>query len=361
MKRWIGWGAVTLALGGLAVWFYTGRTASTQSGAAAQVATAEAKISQKRPAPAGQDAADALRQRLSQLPQESAANRAASKRFLEQLWSKHPSGKWLLPPLDEVYGELRAAAERGDVDAAYVLGNRSAQCRKTVVEGTPDKLLIRLEQELELQDPTPQSRGRMASVHERIAGNLAQYEACSRVGQAALDESLLWLERAGRGDAKDARLAYVATWSEQAGRDRDGLIADIERAAKQRTLAHEWLAEGLAAGEDRALDIYIDAYSGNGGLFPRDRVQELAYGYARDLVQGRRGSGFEALWANGPIRFGDLSSQQWDAIEAQGRAIFKTHYESRPIRPNSAPPASPSSKLQQQAQNSAGTVDSGRR
>ncbi|WP_144436474.1 hypothetical protein [Lysobacter antibioticus] len=328
---------MTLALGGLAAWFYTGRNTSTQSGATTQAVIAEAKTSEKRAVPAGQDAAAALRQRLSQLPQESAANRAASKRFLEQIWSKNPYGKWWLPPLDEVYAELRAAAERGDVEAASVLGGRSAQCRKTVMESTPDKLLAQLEEEMESPVDAEYAQARMATVHERFARELAQYEACSRVGQAALDESLLWLERAGRGDAKDARLAYVATWSEQAGSDRDGLIADIERAAQQRTLAREWLAQGLAAGEDRALDIYIDAYARSGALFPRDRVQELAYGYARDLVRGRRGSGFEALWANGPTRFGDLSSQQWDAIEAQGRAIFKAHYESRPVGPKGAP------------------------
>lgn len=360
MKRGVGLGVLALALGGLAAWFYMSRATSTQGGVTAQAVTAEAKTSEKRAAPAGQDTAAVLRQRLSQFPQESAADRAASKRFLEQMWSKNPSGKWWLPPLDEVYAELRAAAERGDVQAAYILGNRSDQCRKTVMEDTPDKLLARLEDETESSGAAEYAQARMTTVHDRFTRELEQYESCSRVGQAALDESLLWLERAGRGDAKDARLAYVATWSEQAGRDRGGLIADIERAAQQRTLAHEWLAQGLAAGEDRALDIYIDAYSGNGGLFPRDRVQELAYGYARDLVRGRRGSGFEALWANGPTRFGDLSSQQWDAIEAQGRAIFKAHYESRPVRPNDAP-SSPVRQLQQQLQERVGPADNGRR
>lgn len=344
MKRWIGWGLAALALGGAAIWFLAGRTISTPRDAA-HVATAEAPASQERAAPAAQDAAAVLRQRLVQLPQASAANRAATKRVLAEMWSKSRLGHWLSPPLDEVYAELRAAAERGDIDAAYVLGDRSAQCRKTMVERAPDKLLAELEQEMAFPGAAEYAQARLANVHDRIAGDLARYEACSRVGQAALDESLMWLERAGRGEAKDARLAYVAAWSEQTAGDRDGLIADIERAATQRTLAREWLGQGLAAGEERALDLYIDAYATGGGLFPRDRMQELAYRYARDLVQGRRGSRFEALWADGPTRFGDLTPQQWDAIEAQGRAIFKTHYEARPAWPNGAPsPLAPAGK-----------------
>ena len=216
---------------------------------------------------------------------------------------------------------------------------------RRMVESAPDKLLAQLEQEMESPGAAEYAQARMANVHDRIAEDLARYEACSRVGQAALDESLMWLERAGRGEAKGARLAYVAIWSEQAGRDRDGLIADIERAAAQRVLAREWLGQGLAAGEELALDLYIDAYANGGGLFPRDRVQELAYRYARDLVQGRRGSRFEALWADGPTRFGDLTPQQWDAIEAQGRAIFKNHYEARPAWPDRAPsPLAPAGK-----------------
>lgn len=338
MKRILAAGALLLALAGVGAWWYAGR-ASTERGASEDAVALDAVASAtgRRPAAGVQDAAAALRQRLSTLSGRSPGSAARDKRVMAAIWAKVPSGKWWLPPFDEVYADMRAAAERGDLEAAYVLGSRSAQCRKTVEDDTPEKMLIELDRLTEEEPAGPGDQARINNIHEELARNLAEYEACSAVGRASLDESLQWLERAGRGGFKDARLSYVAAWSEQTGRDRDALIADIERAAAQRTLAREWLGRGLAAGDERALDLYIDAYSGRGGLFSRDRVQALAYGYARDLVRSRRVGQFDALWASGPSRFGELTSPQWDAAETQGRALFKAHYAVRPAWPNGAP------------------------
>lgn len=340
MKRAVGAGVLLLALAGLGLWVHTKRMPPMASEPSpASVAAAAAATGTDTPAAASvQDAAAALRQRLSKLPQPSPASVAAQERMMDALWAENPSAKWWRLPFDQVYPALRAAAEGGDFDAAYVLGRRSAHCRKTVEEYAPEKMLKEWDGEMESVPPGPDAQGRMENLRNRYADDLAQYEACNAVGRDALDESLAWLERAGRGEVKDAKLTYVRAWSEQVGRNRGELIADIERAAEQRSLAREWLEEGLFAGDEGALDQYIDAYSGRGGLFARDPVQEMAYRYARDLVQGRRVSRFDALWANGPTRFGEMTSQQWDAAEAQGRALFKRYYEARPEWPNRASP-----------------------
>ena len=340
MKRAMGAGALLLALAGLGLWVHTKRMPPMGSEPSpGSVAAAAAATGTDKPAAASvQDAAAALRQRLSELPQPSPAGLAAQERMMDALWAKNPSARWWRPPFDQVYPALRAAAGGGDLEAAYVLGKRSAQCRTTAEEHAPEKMLEQWEEEAQSVPPGPDARGRMETLRNRYAGDLAQYEACAAVGRDALDESLAWLERAGRGEVEGARLAYVGAWSEQAGRDRDELIADIERAAEQRNLAREWLQEGLVAGDEAALDQYIDAYSGRGGLFARDPVQEMAYRYARDLVQGRRVSRFDALWSDGPTRYGKMTSQQWDAAEAQGRALFKSYYEARPEWPDRAPP-----------------------
>ncbi|MBT2747670.1 MULTISPECIES: hypothetical protein [unclassified Lysobacter] len=337
MKRWLGWGGLSLALVALAVWFYLTRLTPVRSVPSPDIAIVEAAATgpQGRPAPGAQNSADVLRQRLSKLPQSSAKQRAATKAIvLADMEKRSPNARWWLLPIDEIHGEIRAAAERGDLKAAYALGTRYGQCSKALEDYAPQKLLAELDQEMEFAGSAPASQGRMENLGNRFSEDLATYDACASLDRATLDESMSWLERAGRGEVKGARLSYVYAWTQQAQRGRNELIADIERVAAQRTLAREWLQQGLAAGDSSALDQYIEAYSGQGGLLPRDRVQEMAYRYARDLVRGRRGSEFDALWASGPTRFGkDLTSQQWDAAEAQGRSIFKTYYEARPIRP----------------------------
>ncbi|UJB19689.1 MULTISPECIES: hypothetical protein [Lysobacter] len=336
MKRWLGWGGLLLALAALAVWFCLARLTPARGvpSPGIEITDAAATGSQASPAPGAQNPADVLRRRLSELPQHSPKLRAAMKSAEAEMEKKSPTARWWLRPIDEIHAEIRAAAERGDPKAAYALGIRYGQCSRALEDYAPQKLLAELDQEKELADSTPAPRRGMENVGNRISSELATYDACASLDRALLDESMLWLERAGRAEAKGARLAYVSAWTKQASRGRNELIADIERMAAQRTLAREWLEQGLAAGDSDALDQYIEAYSGQGGLLPRDRVQEMAYRYARDLIRSRRVSGFDALWASGPTRYGDeLTSQQWDAAEAQGRGIFKTYYEARPIRP----------------------------
>ncbi|MGH8081890.1 MAG: hypothetical protein ACREP7_15050 [Lysobacter sp.] len=347
MKRLAVASVVLLVLAGLAVWWNLARETTMETVASAHIDSGDATPNGSQPhrAPGAQSFADTLRQRLSKLPQRPSRGPSAMDRYIEERMNQGPAARWRYKPINEVYAELRAAAEQGDLEAALILGGRSAQCRKVLVDHAPEKMLAELDQELAMENPAPGREGAMMNLRNRFSSDLAEYDACSGVDRASLDEGLAWLERAGRGDVKDARLSYVSTWAEQT-RDRDEVIADVERVAAQRTLAHEWLEQGLAAGEDRALDLYIDAYAGQNGLYPRDRVQEMAYRYARDLVRGRRVSEFDALWAKGPIRYGELTSQQWDVAEAQGRALFKTHYEARPVR-SSMPGSSPSPKSPQ--------------
>ncbi|MGO4261031.1 hypothetical protein [Lysobacter sp. TAB13] len=335
MKRWLGWGGLLLALAALAGWFYLTRLTPVRSvpSPGIELANAAATGPENHSAPGAQNSADVLRRRLSELPQRSPKAHAAMESMLAEMQKRDPYARWWLLPIDEIHGEIRTAAEHGDLKAAYALGIRYGQCSRALEDYAPQKLLAELDQEIELAGSTPVARGSMENVGNRISSELETYNACATLDRALLDESMLWLERAGRGEAKGARLAYVSAWIKQASGDRNELIADIERMAAQRALAREWLQQGLAAGDSDALDQYIEAYSGQGGLLPRDRMQEMAYRYARDLVRSRRVSEFDALWASGPTRYGDeLSSQQWDAAEAQGRSIFKTYYEAKPDR-----------------------------
>lgn len=339
MKRTIAWTLLMLLLAGAALWFVRGHAVSPVTAPAAQaVAPAEAGAS---PAPGVRDAAGALRERLSTLPPESPAQRAAMEGIRAEMM-KNPDRRRWLAPFDQIYAEFRARAEKGDADAAHVLGRRSAACLDTLKEKPPEQLLAALDRDIQGVTAGPASQAILANTRQRYERDFAEYQACANIDRASLDEALAWLERAGRGEAKGAKLAYVRTWAKQAGGDRYAMIADIERIAAQRALAREWTEQGLRAGDGEALDLYIEAYSGNNGLYPRDPVQEQAYHFVRDLVMARRTSGFDARWAAGPDRYrGNLTPQQWSAAEAQGRSIFKDYYEAKPVWPNGPPAALP--------------------
>jgi len=59
-------------------------------------------------------------------------------------------------------------------------------------------------------------------------------------------------------------------------------------------------------------------------------------------MHAKRSASVPAVWADGPRRQGtELTSAQWDAAEAQGRSLFKDHYEASPVWPNGPPPKIP--------------------
>jgi len=333
-------------LAALAAWWFV-RAGAPDRGASAPM-PAQARAAGTSPAPRAQDAAAELRRRLSALATESPAQRSAIERQYAEIMQRDPSlRRWMLP-IDRIYPELLAAARGGDLDAAAVLGQRLSGCQRTLQDESPAKLLEKLDLALAGEpvgagEPADEhSRARQANLREQFERDLEQHDACARVGRAALEEGMDWLERAGRGDAKGAQLAYVSAWAKQSGGDRDALIADIERIAARRALAREWLERGRAAGEEQALDLYVDAYDGQNGLYARDPLQEQAYLYARELVRGRRRGDFDKLWADGPRRYGsELTSAQWDAAEQQGRNIFKDYYEAHPAWRNGPPPSRP--------------------
>lgn len=333
--------AALTCLGLAAVAWWVARGASQRAAVPAPVALA-APATGASPTPRAQDAATRLRQRLSALPEESQAMLAEFRRRHAEMMQRDPSSRRWMLPIDRIYPELLAAAQQGDLDAAAVLGQRLSGCLRTLQEQSPAKLLEKLDMALADAGNDANSPAHQANLQRQVAQDLEQHDACARIGRAGLEEGMSWLERAGRGDAKGARLAYVSAWAQQSGGDREALIADIERIAARRTLAREWLEQGRAAGEERALDLYIDAYAGQNGLYARDPLQEQAYRYVRDLVQGRRSGEFDALWADGPRRYGtELTSAQWNAAEAQGRSLFKAHYEARPVWPHRPPPKIP--------------------
>ncbi|QWP76968.1 hypothetical protein J5226_00735 [Lysobacter sp. K5869] len=337
--------ATALACAGLAAlaWWFA-RAGAGDRGASAPVSAQTATVGAS-PAPRAQDSAAELRRRLSALPASSPAMLAEFERQQAETMARDPSQRRWMLPIDRVYPELLAAARGGDLAAASVLGQRLSGCQRTLQDASPAKLLEKLDMVL-AGEPDPQadpnSRERQANLRRQFAEDVERHDACERVGRAALDEGMTWLEQAGRGDANGARLAYVSAWTQQGGGDRDALIADIERIAARRALAREWLEQGRTAGEEQALDLYVDAYAGQNGLYARDPLQEQAYRYARDLVRGRRTGEFDALWSDGPRRYGtELTSAQWEAAEAQGRGIFKQYYEARPAWRHGPPPRLP--------------------
>lgn len=287
----------------------------------------------------GMDAAAELRRRLSGLPAESAEFRAGHERALAKMLGTERSRWWFVLPLSEIHDELRAAAQQGDSKAAHALGSRLARCNSMLRERTPAALLEELERDIETHSAVDRESQelRMANLRRRITEDLERYEDCASIPFESRNQALAWLEKAGSEGDLAAKLAFVSAWSEQAS-DRHALIADVERVAAQRELARQWLQQALEAGDESALDRAMAAHSGSGGLYPRSEVQERAFAYAQQLVQGRRTGKFDALWEHGPERYGKtLTAQDWDAIEKQGREIFNAYFAQRPVWPNRSP------------------------
>ncbi len=302
-------------------------------------AFAHARMSSPQSAQAP-DSAARLRARLAALPGDSPETLAAMARARGAMLPPGPD--WWGTPFDQIHDRMRTAAEQGDMRAAYALGSRYIACEKALRERTPAFILENLEQELDDEESSGydvhESKGRLSNTRRRFEQELDQYEACASVGAERMQDGMAWLERAGQSGSESARGAYVSAVLGFRSEDRARLISEIERVVESRAQAREWLQQALVAGEEWPLESFNQAYEGS-ALYPRDPVRRNTFSYVQSLVRGRRSGDFEALWANGPHRYGkELTGAQWDWVEAEGRRIFERYYEDRPVWPNGAPP-----------------------
>lgn len=282
------------------------------------------------------DAAAELRQALT--AESQAATKAAAPPIPSAVVATGASNpEWWQPPLPEVFEMLQAKAERGDMQAAYVLGSRSAECMNRIRNDSPDKLLEDYRQDIAIdesgRDLAPRDRERLNANRDRqFASRLKRYEECAVLGEDALAGHLEWLERAGASGIEKARLAYARYALAECESDRGALIADIETAARRRERAVEWLGQLVADGNEDALNMLVESPEISG--LAADRVALMSYRYTLDLVRSRRVGKFPALWEAGPARYGDeFTAQQWDQIATRGRRIFREDFEDAPLWP----------------------------
>lgn len=252
-----------------------------------------------------------------------------------------PDRFWMAPPAEVVAG-LLPRAEAGDDEAAYILGSRLTGCARTLAGPGPRQRQRDYERELEEDDPgnlpADLLQARREATTRRHEDALRRYEECAAVDDAHLAAGVAWLERAGRKGHAGARLAY-ATSALSDFESRGKLIANLEEARRRRPLARAWLEEALAAGNEQALNQYLRELGGGSGLYAPDPEALIAYGYAQSLIYARRrdafsrrdragaaGDSFEALWRDGPERYGDFTDARWQALVEQGREIYRRDF-----------------------------------
>ncbi|MEZ0472673.1 hypothetical protein [Luteimonas salinilitoris] len=240
--------------------------------------------------------------------------------------------RWWRNPLPEVFDALQEAAAAGDMDGAYILGVRSAQCRTVLRRDSPESLIHEYRDRKILYSGPGDSRPHRENREKELQEKLSQYEDCAVLGQERASAGADWLERAGRSGEASARLAFVTHALEEYA-TRGALIADIEEAGRRQKLAREWLEQLVQDGNEQALHYYVDALDGRYALYARDEPASMAHAYALDLVRSRRVGDFDQLWRQGPERYGNRTPAEWDEITSHGREIYREHFEHTPLWP----------------------------
>ncbi len=268
--------------------------------------------------------AAALRARI----EASTAHIERTERF--RALEAHHDADWTAP-LDEILGHLEARADAGDLDAMHVLGSRLSGCPRVLEEGSPDILLQAYEDELGRLDGDATVSDlirdtRLENLQGRFLQDLARHAQCDAVGPDAIGRAAEWLERAARAGHARAQTAY-ATQGLAQFRTRGQIVREIEEVVRRRDLARTWLEARLRAGDEAALQTYVRSHGDGNLLYSRDPKTFHAYGYALDLVRRRRVGDFDALWREGPERYGDLSDAEWAASVDEGRRIYSAFFE----------------------------------
>jgi hypothetical protein len=241
-----------------------------------------------------------------------------------------PSQGWE-HPLTPNLAAWREAARR-EPGEAMALAVRLSQCLRPLALKEKDE-----EADFARRRRQARDRGDTEQILQRI--DEQQAEARNRRADCmALDagfkaEMLSWYERAAReaDDAalrSNARLAYVR----QAFVDFPGeadILARLDEAQRRRDLARAWLLDELEAGNERALEPWLDALHDASPLFPRaDPVTQQAWGFVYQVRHARRGGGdaaARALWDDaqaGGWYTGQLTPEQIAAALEAGRAHY---------------------------------------
>lgn len=277
------------------------------------------------PAPDATAAAPAMRPVPPPLPALGADDRPAPPSADEMLAAAARWSAPLAPQLDA----LRARADAGDMEAAAFLGRRLRACADALRSDTPAALEREhagaLADRSRRGDVPAKTREHM---ERRLEDQLARHADCSAVGADAIATGLDWLEKAGRAGDADARMAFAADALDYP--DRGALIADIETAGRRGALARAWIEQGVVEGDESALAQMVASLATGDGPFPRDPARHRAYAYAQQLVQSRRTGQFEALWRDGPARYGETTPAEWDEATRRGRDLFRTAFAAKP-------------------------------
>jgi hypothetical protein len=304
--------------------------------AAVILATCVAGCSREQPPDPGQPALEVAAS-PTPLPSVTPLSATPQVRIATSQYGRPPArheASWWHRPLADVHAELEALASAGDVDAAHVLGARAAQCGRTLRDDHPKELARRYEAELEiLAERHPSNDAALRNAQRGLQEGVGRYEDCAAFGMAGTRAGVAWLERAGRSGNERARIAFVEHALDDY-RTRGTLIANIEEASRRRQLAREWLDQGVRDGNELALEIAAESLDGRrGGLHARDEVAFQAHAYALQLVRSRRTGRFQALWRDGPDRYGEMTQAQWAEAVARGRRIFSESFEHKPVVP----------------------------
>lgn len=239
-------------------------------------------------------------------------------------------------PLADVAGRLQAQADAGDVRAMYVLGKRMSDCSRTLRDRTPEKLWTAYQDELEsakrdaAERPDWDMSNRVRNAETHFTVGMQRYEECTSVERARVAQGVDWLERAGRHGDRAAQQAFAAALAKDL-EDRNAVIRDVERLARRRQLAREWIEAGIREGDESSLDLYVESHGYGSGLYARDLRTLVVYEYVRSLVRGRRIGEFDDLWSTGPKhRHPQIPPDQWPSIQSEGQQIFLASFKDAP-------------------------------
>ena len=243
-----------------------------------------------------------------------------------------------LPPVTprppRTFPQLRADAERGDVDAQIDLGTWLAKCVTRGQPGYGDKVMRQFEATAASGLPGTEWRGALLEQQRKVRDMLLlEHADCVLMAESGVDPSHLWLERAARTGSMEAKIAYaeMALDEFRADTDTNGAtaryLANLEEIVRRRDLARRWLADALHAGSIDALQLLARAYAGEHPLYPRDARLAAIHRHALSLAQARQSGDFaqlRAVWDTGPQLdvddgFGPTDRQ---AIDAAARRIY---------------------------------------
>lgn len=241
-------------------------------------------------------------------------------------------------------GELRQAAEAGEVAAQVEFGSRLAWCL-----GRDRESVAAYRHEQERAKAAFAAHGEQWP-EEEIDEESRKMEAealeqCALSDAEEIADYHRWLERAARSGDIDAKVAYARHALSEFTRPRqyepahvhDHLLANLPEVIRRRDLARGWAEDAVRAGNADILGELGSQYGGSGGLnglYPQDALRSAIYDHAADLARAWRNpsntGALEEYWHNGPERTDNLTDAQWDEAARQARELYLRWYGDPP-------------------------------